>query len=147
MLQSQIELEVAFHHCDPMGVTWHGHYVDYLETARSALLNCIGYNVRQMAASGYAWPIIDLRVKYVKGTTFGQRLTVRARLEEYENRLKIGYTISDSSTGEIVTKASTTQVAVDQARGEMCFVSPQAFLDKVRAAVAAGPPADGRLAS
>ena len=47
--------------------------------ARSALLNRIGYNFRQMTASGYAWPIVDIRVKYVKTTTFGQRLAVRAR--------------------------------------------------------------------
>jgi acyl-CoA thioester hydrolase len=74
----------------------------------------------------------------VKTTTFGQRLTVRAALEEYENRLKIDYTITDTATGEIVTKATTTQVAVDQASGEMCFVSPQVLLDKVRAASGRG---------
>lgn len=143
LLQSEIEVEVAFHECDPLGVTWHGHYLGYFESARSALLNRIGYNFRQMTVSGYVWPIVDIRVKYVKTTTFGQRLTVRAALEEYENRLKIAYTIADSASGELVTKASTTQVAVEQARGEMCFVSPQVLLDKVRAALAA----DGRRAS
>jgi acyl-CoA thioester hydrolase len=146
VLQSEIEVEVPFHDCDPMGVTWHGCYLRYFETARSALLNRIGYNFRQMTASGFAWPIVDLRVKYVKTTTFGQRLTVRAALEEYENRLKIAYTVLDQS-GEVVTKASTTQVAVDQARGEMCFVSPQVFLDKVQAALAVAPAAGGRRAS
>ena len=144
MLQSEIEVEVPFHDCDPMGVTWHGCYVYYLEAARSALLNRIGYNFRQMTASGYAWPIVDLKMKYVKTTTFGQRLVVRAELEEYENRLKIAYTIADRESGEVVTKASTTHVAVDQARGDMCFVSPQVLLDKVQAALAAAPPADGR---
>ena len=143
MLQSQIEVEVAFHECDQMGVTWHGHYLGYFESARSALLNRIGYNFRQMTVSGYIWPIVDLRVKYVKTTTYGQRLTVQAALEEYENRLKIAYTIADSASGELVSTASTTQVAVMQERGEMCFVSPQILLDKVRAAIAA----DGRGAS
>jgi len=138
---------VPFHDADPMGVTWHGHYLRYLELARSALLNELGYNVRQMAASGYAWPIVDARIKYVKTTTYGQRLKVRATLEEYENRLKIDYTITDSQSGEIVTKATTTQVAVDQQRGEMCFVSPQVLLDKVRAALAAAPAASGRKIS
>ncbi|HUQ53141.1 MAG TPA: thioesterase family protein [Gammaproteobacteria bacterium] len=144
MLQSEIELEVPFHDCDPMGVTWHGCYVAYLELARSALLNRIGYNFRQMTASGFAWPVVDLKVKYVKTTTFGQRLVVSAALEEYENRLKIAYTIADRQSGDIVTKASTTQVAVDQARGEMCFVSPQTFIDKVREALTAAPRAGGQ---
>jgi len=147
LLTSEIEVEVPFHDADPMGVTWHGHYLRYLELARSALLNELGYNVRQMAASGYAWPIVDARIKYVKTTTYGQRLKVRATLEEYENRLKIDYTIADSQSGEIVTKATTTQVAVDQRCGEMCFVSPQVLLDKVRAALAAAPAASGRKIS
>jgi acyl-CoA thioester hydrolase len=142
LLTAEIDVEVPFHDCDPLGVTWHGNYFRYFETARSALLNSIGYNVRQMTASGYAWPIVDARVKYVKTTTFGQRLGVRATLEEYENRLKIAYTIMASESGELVTTASTTQVAVDLQRGEMCFVSPQVFLDKVRAALA-GLPAAG----
>jgi len=135
MLVAEVDVEVPFHDADPMGVTWHGNYFRYLETARAALLDNIGYNVRQMTASGYTWPIVDARVKYVKTTTFGQRLRVRATLEEYENRLKIAYTITDSESGELVTKASTTQVAVGQQRGEMCFVSPQVLLDKVRAAL------------
>ena len=144
MLTSEIEVEVPFHDADPMGVTWHGNYLRYLELARSALLNELDYGIRQMTASGYSWPIVDARLKYVKTTTFGQRLKVRATLEEYENRLKIDYSITDSQSGEIVTKATTTQVAVDQQRGEMCFVSPQVLLDKVRAALAARQAPSGR---
>ena len=146
MLTSEIEIEVPFHDSDPMGVTWHGNYFRYLETARSALLDKIGYNVRQMTASGYLWPIVETRIKYVKTTTFGQRLRVRAELTEFENRLKIGYSIFDES-GELVTKATTTQVAVDKERGEMCFVSPQILLDKVQAALAVAAPAAGRNVS
>lgn len=85
-----------------------------------------------MAASGYVWPIVEARIKFVKPTTFGQRLRVKAAMTEYENRLKIKYTISDYETEECVTKAQTIQVAVDKASGEMRFCSPQVFLDKVR---------------
>jgi acyl-CoA thioester hydrolase len=137
VLQSEVEVEVPFHDSDPMGVTWHGNYFRYLETARSALLNSIGYNFRQMAESGFLWPVVDARIKYVRPTTFGQRLRVTAALTEYENRLKITYTITDIATGDVVTEATTTQVAVNRATGEMSFVSPPALTDKVRAALAA----------
>jgi acyl-CoA thioester hydrolase len=131
-LEAQVEVDVAFHDSDPMGVTWHGNYFRYLESARSALLTQIGYNYLAMAASGYHWPIVDARIKYVKPTTFGQRLRVRAELTEYENRLKINYTITDCTSNECVTKAETIQVAVNKDNGEMCFCSPQVLLDKVR---------------
>ena len=133
LLESEVEVDLPFHDSDPMGVTWHGNYFRYLETARSALLERIGYNYKDMIESGYLWPIVDARIKYLKPTRFGQRLRVKAALEEYENRLKIAYTITDSRSGECVTTAHTIQVAVDKEHGEMCFVSPQILLDKVRA--------------
>lgn len=137
-------MEVPFHDSDPMGVTWHGNYFRYLETARSVLLDSIGYNYRQMSDSGYLWPVVDARIKYVRPTTFGQRLRVTAKLTEYENRLKIVYTITDVASGEVVTEATTTQVAVHRERGEMSFVSPAILIDKVRAALDAAAGGSGR---
>ena len=132
-LESEMEVDVPFHDADPMGVTWHGNYFRYLELARSALLGKIGYNHAQMLSSGYLFPVVEARIKYVKPTTFGQRIKVKATLEEYENRLKIAYLITDCRSGERVTIASTTQVAVRKDDGEMCFCSPQALIDKVQA--------------
>lgn len=47
------------------------------------------------------------------------------------NRLKIDYLISDCTSGQRLTRASTTQVAVDAATHEMCFVSPPILLQKL----------------
>ncbi|AUF94469.1 acyl-CoA thioesterase [Pseudomonas sp. 02C 26] len=126
------EVLVPFFDVDSMHVVWHGHYVKYLEVARCALLDQLGHNYVQMQASGYAWPVIDLQLRYIRGATFGQRLTVRASLVEWENRLKIHYLISDAETGERMTRASTVQVAVHIGSGEMQLASPQVMLDAVQ---------------
>ena len=34
---AETETQVQFNHLDPMEIVWHGHYVNYLELARSAL--------------------------------------------------------------------------------------------------------------
>jgi acyl-CoA thioester hydrolase len=62
---------------------------------------------------------------------FGQRITVRAELVEWEQRLRIEYLITDSITGTRLSKGSTTQVAVDMATQEMCFVSPPILFEKL----------------
>lgn len=129
----QVQLEIPFQDCDPMGVTWHGNYFRYLEVARSALLDRIDYNYRQMHASGYAWPIVDARLKYLRSTRFGDRVSVSATLVEHENRLKIEYLISNLATGEPVTRGYTIQVAVNLAKEEMCFCSPPELIDRVLA--------------
>ena len=128
---AETEIEVQFYDLDPMHIVWHGNYVKYLEVARCELLNKIGYNYLEMQASGFAWPIIDMQLRYVAAAKFSQRLIVRADIVEWEHKLKINYVISDAATGKRLTRASTTQVAVNIASGEMCFVSPQALLDKL----------------
>ena len=59
-------------------------------------------------------------------------MRVKAVLEEYEIRLKIGYVITDIQSGERLTKGYTVQVAVDRQTNEMCFGSPAILIEKVR---------------
>jgi acyl-CoA thioester hydrolase len=128
---AEVELQVQFFDLDPMEIVWHGRYVKYLEVVRCALLDSIGYNYVEMKASGYAWPIVDLQVRYAGSATFGQKLKLHATIVEWENRLKIDYLITDAATGRRLTRASTTQVAVDMATREMCFVSPPILFEKL----------------
>jgi acyl-CoA thioester hydrolase len=129
---AEVEIRVQFFDLDPMQIVWHGNYIKYLEVARCALFDKIDYNYAQMGASGYSWPVIDLRLRYIGSARFGQRLKLRADLVEWENRLKIDYLISDAETGARLTRASTTQVAVEIVSGEMCFVSPPVLFKKLR---------------
>jgi acyl-CoA thioester hydrolase len=128
---AEVEIQVQFYDLDPMEVVWHGNYVKYLEVARCALLDAIGYNYAEMKASGYMWPIVDMNLRYAAPATFGQRLRLRAEIVEWENRLRIDYLVSDAGTGRRLNRASTTQVAVDIASGEMCFVSPPVLFQKL----------------
>jgi acyl-CoA thioester hydrolase len=128
---AETEIDVQFFDLDPMRIVWHGNYVRYLEIARCALLDTINYNYVQMQDSGYMWPVIDLNLRYIGSAVFGQRIKVRAELVEWENRLKVDYVITDAASGKRLTRASTTQVAVDIATGEMCFNSPAILFEKL----------------
>ena len=136
VLQAEVELLVPFFDVDSMDVVWHGHYVKYFEVARCALLERIGHNYQQMRDAGYAWPIIDVQLRYMRGARFNQRIVVRADLVEWENRLKINYLIRDAETGERMTRGSSVQVAVEIASREMLLASPRVFVDAVERALA-----------
>jgi acyl-CoA thioester hydrolase len=130
-LRACVQVVVPFHDLDPMQIVWHGRYAEYFEIARCALLERIGYGYQAMRDSGYAWPIIDLRIQYVRPATFNQRLDVSATLREYEHRLKIRYEIRDANSGERVTKGYTSQVAVRLSDGSMLLSSPDVLVRKV----------------
>ena len=129
--QTSIDLEIPFHDVDMMEVVWHGHYAKYFEIARCALLEKINFNYPQMRDSGYAWPVIDLRIRYVKPAVFGQVITVNATIVEWENRLKIDYLIIDKDTGARLVKGHSIQVAVDMQTKAMCFESPKILFEKL----------------
>lgn len=127
-----LEVEIPFHDLDPMNITWHGNYVRYIELARCKLLDSFDYGYQKMADSGYAWPIIDLKLRYIKPAIFEQKIIVSANLVEWENRLKIDYVIRDLASGQRLTKGYTTQVAVNMSTDTMCLQSPDILLEKLQ---------------
>ena len=132
LYHAEVDVDVPFFDVDMMAIVWHGHYAKYFELARCALLDAIDYNYIAMRDSGYLWPIIELNIRYVKPAVFGQPITVRAELVEWESRLKINYRVTDKLTGARLTKGHTIQVAVHRETQEMCFVSPPVLFEKLK---------------
>jgi len=127
-LTAHSPLIVEFYDLDPMNIVWHGNYMRYFEKARSDLLDLVNFNYLQMRDSGYKWPIVDMRIKYVRPLELKQKVTIEAGLIEYENRLKIDYSIFDEKTGDVYTKATSIQVAVKEGSNELEFECPQEFV-------------------
>jgi acyl-CoA thioester hydrolase len=130
-LSARTTIEVPFHDVDSMRVCWHGNYLKYFEFGRAALLRTLDYDYGAMQDSGYVWPIVECKLKFVRPAMYGQRLEVEATLVEFENRLKIDYRIREPESGVVLTRGYTTQVALDASSGELQYVSPQILLDSV----------------
>jgi acyl-CoA thioester hydrolase len=132
MISAEAIAKIQFYDVDAMQVVWHGNYARFLELARCALLEKIGYSYPEMARSGYFWPIVDMRIKYVRPVRMAQKIRLTATLLEYENRLRIDYRIVDAASGDLLSKAQTTQLAVAVGTGQLEFNSPNELVDKVR---------------
>ena len=132
-ISEEIVFNVEFYDVDSMRIVWHGNYVKYMEASRCALLNKIGYNYNDMEVSGVAFPLVDIHFKYVRSLRFMDRVRAVATLVEWENCIKIKYEFYNAKTGEITTKAESTQMGVNIASGETMFVCPEIFVKKVEA--------------
>ncbi|WP_158933100.1 thioesterase family protein [Acidisphaera sp. S103] len=135
MLTVETVLRAQFFELDPMNIVWHGNYARFLEMGRCDLLDRLDYNYTQMQASGFVFPIVDMRLKYVAPIRFRQDFVVVTTLVEYENRLRCDYIIRDLASRAVLTRARTTQVAVRIDTGELCLESPPVLIEKVRALV------------
>jgi acyl-CoA thioester hydrolase len=120
-----------FYDIDPMNVVWHGNYPRFLEIARTALLARIGYGYNEMAASGYAWPIIEMQIRYYRPLRLGEWIEISASITEWENRLRIEYLGRDERTGKKTTKAHTIQVALDAKSETMLWQTPPILHEKL----------------
>jgi len=135
VIAKEIALDAQFYEADPMGVVWHGRYVQYFERVRTALFEDLGFGYKPMTESGYLWPVVDLHVKYLKPVVPGQRLRARAELLEWDNRIVLEYQLFDAASGERLCKGRTVQVAVLASSGEMSFEIPAILRDRIVAAL------------
>ena len=134
-IAAEVEVEVPFHDVDLAGVVWHGHYMKYLENARWAVMNRIGFGLDAMLASGFVWPVIGLEVKYIRAARYGERLRVQASIVEWDAKLVLNYLMLDAKEATRIGRAQTTQVAVGRESGTLQLVSPACLTDRVRAAL------------
>lgn len=131
IIADEYRLTVPFYDVDQMGVVWHGNYVKYFEKARCQLLDKFAYGYNAMQQSGYAWPIVDMKIKYISPVFFESKLCIKTVLKDYENGLLIDYQIFDEKNNVRTTKGQTRQVAVDIKTREMLICSPEIVLNKI----------------
>lgn len=139
------DIQVPFYDVDSMRIAWHGHFVKYFELARCQLLDELGHGYQAMFASGYAWPIVDMRIRYMRPLRFDQKIRVTASLKRWDHLLKITYRIRDCDAGGSLARGYTTHAPVDVASGELYLGQPPQVTQALAAAGVA-PPENGPLA-
>lgn len=130
-LEASTVVQPQFYDLDPMSIVWHGNHIRFLEVARCVLLAKIGYTYADMQRSGYAWPVVDLRLRYHRTIRLGQEVLIKVAIVEWENRLKMTYDLTDRATGLRLARGHTVQVAVDIASEEMLWETPPILREKL----------------
>jgi acyl-CoA thioester hydrolase len=131
IVTASAEATPQFYDLDPLNIVWHGHYPRFLELGRVAVMNRIGYNYQEMVESGFAWPFIDLRMRYARPMRLNKPVRITAGIVEWENTLRISYLIEDVEAGERVMRASSSQVALRIGTQDMLWVTPPILREKL----------------
>lgn len=131
LFQSETTLTVQFYDLDPMNVVWHGNYIKYLETARCDMLKNLGYDYTNMSTDNIAYPVATMDLKFIKPSTFGDKLRVVTSIEEIEPSLIIKYEIFNAETGEKVFKAKSMQICINRKTNESVYSAPKGLKEKL----------------
>jgi len=113
MYEYQHTHRVRYRECDPMGIVYHAHYVDYFEAARTEMIRAFGIPYSEIERRGHLIQVIQVNVRYHSPAFYDDELTITVRVDEVP---KMRFTIHNEvrRTGEDKLLAS--------GRVELCFV-------------------------
>lgn len=112
------EHQIQYYETDKMGITHHSNYIRFMEEARVDWLNKIGWSFDKLEKLGLTSPVISVKCKYKKTTTYPDIVLIKPTLEAYNGiKMKIKYEITNKETNEIVAIGET----------EHCFLNEKGF--------------------
>ena len=99
---------------DRSQVVYHGNYLRYFELGRATLMRDTAYPYREVEASGFIYPIIEVGVQYFAPLYYDDPMWVHTHPAEIERvRLRFDYVITHRETGEIICKGFTRHCATN----------------------------------
>jgi len=126
-----VELEVPFHDVDGLQVVWHGHYLKYLEVARTALMRSRNLDIEEVVAAGYRQMVIETKCRYSFPLRYRDRFRVEAWFQDLEHRINIGFEITNLTHSRRSLRGHTILVTTT-AEGRLLLETPDALLKRLR---------------
>lgn len=125
---------VRFRECDPMGVVYHAHCIDWFEAARTEGLRNLGRTYREMQDGGTSMPVLDLGASYLRPLYYDDLVEVDVMwtLNDSRTRIRFDYRVRRSGDATICIGGHVTLCFVDAGRGRPVR-APQELVDLVSA--------------
>ena len=107
-------VRVRYAETDQMGVVHHASYLPWFEVARTEYLRGRGLSYKLLEEKGFALPVVNLSVTYMKPAKYDDLLAVTARLFlATPVRFAFEYELKREGSDTPLCKATTEHVAVD----------------------------------
>lgn len=125
-----VEHKIGLHHCDPLGVAWHGRYFEWFEATRTALFASLDLDVPQIRAFGYRMYIVDARCRYMAPLVYGDTALVTAWFVATEPLIRVAYDVHNQATGRWSARA-TTVLATTAGDGALLPTTPAELMSRL----------------
>lgn len=104
---------VNYYETDKMQVTHHSNYVRFMEEARVAFLNEMGFGFDKLEAEGMISPVVSFECNLKSPTTFADTIEIETGvLSVTAAKFEIGYTMT--CKGKLVCTAKSVHCVTDK---------------------------------
>ncbi len=107
--------EVKYYECDRMGVTHHSNYVRFMEEARVAYLDQLGYGFDKIEAEGVFSPVVAIQCSYKSPTTFKDIVDIEVAISKV-SEMKFDFTYTMRVGQKTVCTAQSTHCFIENGR-------------------------------
>lgn len=122
------EIRVRFVETDPLGIVWHGNYIQYFEDGREAFGRHHGISYLDQKDHNFSTPIVKSSSEHKLPLRYGDVATVKTTyVDSRAAKMVFRYEIFNPE-GQLVCTGETIQVFVEL-DGEMSLTIPDFFLD------------------
>lgn len=99
---------VQYYETDKMGITHHSNYIRWMEEARVAFLNQIGWPFDKLETLGIASPVLNVSCDYKLSTVFSEKIAIAVAVKEFKGvKLFLSYTM-ENEEGKVVCTGTTS---------------------------------------
>ena len=119
---------VRYRECDPMGVVYHAHYLDYFEAARTEALRGHGLTYKALEDGGVIMPVVELTVRYHRPARYDDLLDVHVRVGRPDARARFEYAVRRVGEDPMLVSGTVVLCFFDTARRRPVR-APQSLLD------------------
>ena len=132
MIHTESKIRVRYGETDAMGFAHHANYVLWFEKARIEMLDRIGLPYRDLEASGFFIPVLDVKVSYRSPAFFDDWLTIVCIVKERPGiRFHIEYEVRRMET--LLATGSSEHAFIEKSGKPIR--PPKSFVDKMTAAI------------
>lgn len=104
---------VQYYETDKMGIVHHSNYIRWMEEARVAFLDGIGYGFDKLEEDGIISPVITVNGNYRKPTKFHDEIAIEVKVKKFDGiRLLIDYYMYNEA-GELVFEGESSHCFLD----------------------------------
>ncbi len=122
------EIRVRFVETDPLGIVWHGNYIQYFEDGREAFGRHHGVSYLDQKKHNFSSPIVKSSSEHKLPLRYGDVATIKTIYKDSPAAKMIFEYEIFNPKGELVCKGETVQVFLELG-GELSLTIPQFFMD------------------
>ena len=94
--------QAQYYETDQMGIIHHSNYIRWMEEARIAYMDEMGFPYRAVEEAGIMSPVLSVQCEYRSMTHFGDRVGIEVSLRSFKGvKYEIGYVMRDEKTKEV----------------------------------------------